>query len=905
LPENKRLYPRLLAALAMFCHTRVWLILSVALLLTAGCMQYITSHMAVSTDFDALLSHKLPFARNHAALEKAFPRHNDTVLVVIDGDTADVSAYAARTFTAWLSRHPHVTNQFFDPGGSTFFQRNGLLYLNPDELDAVSGRLITMQPVLSQLARDTSLPGMTKLIGDAFDYDMFDTPDKSVVLSLMFDAWRAAMSAVTQQRFFVFPWRDIMAGDANIMASHQHIIEVTPRMDAAAIQPAAQAIKAIQKAIPALGLTPDHGIRVRLTGSAMLDYVQLQGSMQAVGLAASLAGTLILLLLWMALKSVRMLLAVTLTLVMSLIWTTAFALYATAPLNIISISFAVLFIGMGVDFGIQFGMHCRRQSSRDICAIAAIRHTASGQGAAMTISATAAAAGFLAFTPTAYKGLADLGLIAGAGMALALAATLTVLPALMGWLHLPDTPHPVGASFDASEDGYSGEGHLAAWISAHARAITGASIIIACMALLPAMNLTFDFNPLHLLDASEPAVKTFKDLARASKASPYAIEILAKNKSSAEKLAASLRQQSSVARVVTLSSLIPEHQDEKLAAIEELTMLLPPFTLDVATYAPSSPVAIRAALTRTARILDAYIRAHTDSSIAPHAEALSRGIRDFISHSSSTRLLTLEKILMQGLIRQISLLAVSLSPETITVDQLPQLLKQRFLTPGGGRLIQVYSRLNLDNPGNMERFVRQVQRLAPQASGDPVMMVAGGHAVALAFRQASVIAFVFVAILLAFSLKSVWYCIGVLVPLLLATLLTAATMKIFGISLNLANVIVAPLLAGLGVSYGIYMALRQRMEGVGGLFASATPQAILFSALTTLCSFGSMAISGDTAMTSLGVTLTIALSMVLVCVLIIQPALLSLPSSFIPGRPGNPCVNVYPPLPARQEAPEK
>jgi len=897
----------MLAALAIFCHARAWLVVTTALLLTAGCMQFIVSHMAVSTDFDALLSHKLPFVRNHAALEKAFPRHNDTVLVVIDGDTADVSAFAARTFTAWLSRHPDVANQFFDPGGSTFFQRNGLLYLSPDELDAVSGRLVAMQPVLAQLARNATLAGMAKLIGDALEHDMSIAPDERTTLARMFDAWRAAITAVEQHRFFIFPWRDIMAGNAHVIASHRRIIEITPHMDTDAIQPAAQAIEAIQKAIPALGLTLEHGVRVRLTGSAMLDYVQLQGSLRAAGLATALAGALILLLLFMALKSVRMLLAVTLTLVMSLIWTTAFALCATAPLNVISASFAVLFIGMGVDFGIQFGMHCQRQSLRDTCAIAAIRHTAAGQGAAMTVSATAAAAGFLAFTPTAYKGLADLGIIAGGGMLLALAATLTVLPALMGMMHLPDTPYPVGASFDASEDGDSGEGHLAAWIAAHARFITGAAIAIACIAFLPATYLTFDFNPLHLLDAGEPAVKTFKDLARESKASPYAIEIMTRDGDSAEKLAESLRHQDSVARVVTLTSLVPDHQVEKLAAIEDLTMLLPPFTLNVARHTASGPAVITAALTRTVRILDTYSHSHANNPLAPHADALSRGISDFLHRSgrASGMPLALEKTLMQGLIRQINLLAVSLTPETITVDQLPRSLKQRFLAPGGSRLIQVYSKLNLDDPGNMERFVRQVQRLAPQASGDPVMMVAGGHAVALAFRQASAIAFVIVAILLAFSLKSIRYCIGVLVPLLLATLLTAAIMEIFSISLNLANVIVAPLLAGLGVSYGIYMALRQRMEGMDGLFASATPQAILFSALTTLCSFGSMAISGDTAMTSLGVTLTIALSVVLVCVLIIQPALLSLSSPFIPGRPGNPCANVYPPSPARQAAPEK
>jgi len=880
MPEHQHMYPRLLAKLTAFCHARAWLVIAASLLSTAACLQYIASHMAVSTDFDALLSHQLSFARNHASLEKAFPRHNDTVIVVIDGDTADLSTYAERTFTAWLAWHPDVAKHFFDPGGNTFFRKNGLLYLSPKELDAVSDRLTAMQPVLSQLARDASLPGMAKLTSDALDHDMSDAPDEATTLARMFDAWRASITAVSEHRFFIFPWREIMAGNADVMHARRHIIEVTPRMDADAIQPAAHAIEAIQRAIHELGLTPEHGIRVRLTGSAMLDYVQLQGSMHAAGLATSVAGALILLLLFMAFRNFRMVLAVTLTLTLSLIWTTAFALYATAPLNVISISFAVLFIGMGVDFGIQFGMHSLRQSARGADAITAIRHTAAGQGVAMTVSACAAAAGFLSFTPTAYKGLADLGIIAGGGMALALATTLTVLPALMGLIHLPAARHAaeMPPNHLSHEDSYRNglyHNNLAGWISAHAGIIVGTVIIIASAAILPAMHLSFDFNPLHLLDADEPAVKTFKDLAKASKASPYAIEILAKDQNSADKLAASLTHQSSVARVVTLSSLIPGHQDEKLDAIEELTMLLPPFTLDVATYTASSPEAIRIALAQTVRTLDTYNRSHADKPITSHIRALSHSISKFLRHASDNMLLTLEKTLLQGLVRQIRLLATSLTPDTISMRQLPPSLKHRFLAADGHQLIQVYSKLDLDKPGNMERFVHQVQRLAPHASGDPVMMVAGGYAVATAFRQASAITFVFVALLLAFSLKSLRYCVGVLIPLLLATLLTAAAMDISGITLNLANVIVAPLLAGLGVSYGIYMALRQRREGMDGLFASATPQAILFSALTTLCSFGSMAISGDTAMHSLGITLTIALSVTLVCVLVVQPALLS------------------------------
>jgi len=874
-PDPSR--PRLLSALAGFCHVRGGIVAAGALLLTALCLQFILTHTAVSTDFNALLSDKLPFAKNQALLEQAFPRHNDTVILVIDGDTADLAEYTVHAMTAWLSRHPGVADHFSERGGSAFFRKNGLLYLSPEDLEDVAGRLAGMQPVLARLAMNTTLPGLAGLIGDALGPDGSGMADQRATLVRLFEAWRSAMRAVEQHRFFVFPWREIMAGDASVLAARRRMIEVTPHTDHDAIQPAAGSIESIRQAITALGLTPAHGIRIRLTGSAMLDYVQLEGAMQAAGLATLLASALILVLLFAALRNARMVLAITLTLAMSLIWTAAFALYATAPLNVISISFAVLFVGMGVDFGIQFGMHCRREAGKGRSATTAVRRATAWLGAAMTLSATAAAAGFLSFTPTAYKGLADLGVIAGAGMALALAATFTLLPALMGLMHLPVT-----RPLTKTTRGTPRPGLPAAWISAHARTIAGAALISAGAALIPAMHLAFDFNPLHLLDTNEPAVKTFRDLAKESGTSPYAIEILAPDQAGAEQLAASLRRRNNVARVLTLGSFVPGDQTEKLAIIHDLAMLMPPFTLQVTKAVPSSSAAIAAALTRMVHVLDEYARRHARNPLAPRAGALSRGIRDFLRHSSGDTgaLPALEKVLTQGLARQIRMLATALEAEEINIHTLPASLTRRFLAADGPALVKVYSSLDLDDAGNMERFVRQTRLIAPNAGGDPVMMVAGGHAVALAFRQASMLAFVFVAILLAFSLRSARYCTGVLAPLLLAVLLTAAVMELLGIPLNLANVIVAPLLAGLGVSYGIYLALRQRMEGIHGLFASATPRAVLFSALTTLCSFGSLAISGDTAMACLGITLTIALAAVLVCVLIVQPALLS----FIPSR---------------------
>ena len=869
-------YVRHIGAVADFCYRRAWLTLVCALLISAACVGYGWTHMAISTDANALLSDKLPFTRSQQKLTQAFPDSTDAIVLILDGDSSDIADDAAARLEDWLKQHPDTIEHIYSPATDRFFLKNGLLYMDLDELDDLTARLTRMQPVLGNLAKHPTLPGLSKLIGEALD-EGEAASDNKAALARLFDAVGHAVDAAKQGHAFIFPWHEVMTGNSSA-ETRRRIIEIAPHMNEDDIQPAEQAIDLINRGVHALGLDADHGVRLRMTGEAVLDYEQLQGAMRASGLATGLAAVLILLLLFVALKDARLVFAVTLTLTMSLLWTGAFALFATSPLNLISISFAVLFIGMGVDFGIQFSVRCLHELADGVLPAHVIRRTAHGLGAALGLSALAAAASFFSFIPTDYNGLADLGVIAGTGMFIALAATFTVLPALMRLMRRPGIGAPATAPSTALPATKPAHSSMATWISSHARAITGAAVALILISLAPTLLLQFDFNPLHLLDERNPAFQAFQSLAKESKASPYAVDIIRDDLATADRLAAKIDKLNSVARTLTLSSLIPDQQQEKLDLLADLAMVMPPFTLQVRDAPPSPPKKITAALKALQQKLLSYSQQSDNSALTPHAAALAEQLADFLRHNgnNATALRRLDHNITAGLSRRIRMLATALDAEKITPTSLPESLKKRFLNGNGVAHIQVFSKLDLDQPGNMQRFVRQIQMLAPDAAGDPVMMVEGGAVVAHAFRQASLLAFGFVSMLLMLSLGGLRDSLGVLIPLLLAALLTAAAMQIGGLTLNLANIIVLPLLAGLGVSYGIYLALGQREAGLNGLFRSATPRAVLFSALTTLCSFGSMAISGDAAMMMLGKTLTIALLAVLLCVLIVQPALICL-----------------------------
>ncbi|MDX1426175.1 MAG: MMPL family transporter, partial [Kiloniellales bacterium] len=172
------------------------------------------------------------------------------------------------------------------------------------------------------------------------------------------------------------------------------------------------------------------------------------------------------------------------------------------------------------------------------------------------------------------------------------------------------------------------------------------------------------------------------------------------------------------------------------------------------------------------------------------------------------------------------------------------------------------------------RFVRAVRAVAPNASGATVEMTEGGRAVIDAYRQAAATAVVAIALLLLVLLRRLAAVVLVLAPLLLAAVLTVAATVVFALPFNFANVIVLPLLFGLGVASGLHIELRARQAGPQRVLSTSTPRAVLFSALTTVASFGALALSRHTGTASMGVLLTIAICLTLVSTLVVLPALL-------------------------------
>lgn len=862
-----RLYFGFLISIADFSRRRAPWVILFALVLSGLSLFYTISHFAISTNTGRMLSQDLPFERAQKRFNAEFPGLDRTLLIVIRSQSPSRARIDADRLARWLAKYGRRITSIYQPGGGPYFAREGLLYLSPPALWRLSDRLSRAQPFIATLASHPTLPRFADLL----DRAMTSTSSAPVQgLDPVLRALTATVQASTQHRYATMPWGHIMTGRM-AASDHTRYIIVKPQYNYDGGAPVAAALASIHRGIRALALTRAHGVSVRITGEAALDNEQVQTVSRSAGLATGLSLTLVLVMLSLGLRSPRFVFAILLTLFMGLTWTAAFALLATGALNLISVAFAVLFVGLAVDFGIQFSISYQEERlTKDHAQ--ALAATARAVGSSLSLAAAAAAISFYSFVPTDYAGIVDLGIISGTGMFFALFANLTVLPALL--------------TVVASKAGGRTPGRLRMLLARlplyrYPRAVAAGSLVVA-LALIPVVvTIRFDFDPMHLEDAHSEAVKTFERLLRSSRISPYPIDVLEPNLAAAQRLSARLAHLRPVGRVLTLASYVPVHQSEKLAIIAQTALVVPPFTV-FHGRAPRPPTrALRAALTRLGRHLTVFAATQKDPALRAQARALAAAVHRYLSVYGHSRpaLLSLQRHIIGTLPWQLQQLQDALAAQPVTIGSLPAALRARFLAPDGAARVEVFSSLNLNHNRNIRRFVHDVQRIAPNAVGPPVLLVEGGDAVVQAFREATAISFALITLMLLLTLRSVADALTVLAPLAAAAVVAGAVMRIFGVSFNLANIIVLPLLVGLSVAFSIYIVARWR-NGVptGQLLNTSTAEAVVFSALTTMSSFGSLAISSNPGMAVLGETLFIAMAAALVSILLVLPALLALRS---------------------------
>jgi hopanoid biosynthesis associated RND transporter like protein HpnN len=842
------------------------IVLLLAVVLTAAALLYTAQHFALNANTTDLISTKLKWRQQELAFEAAFPQFNNLTMVVVDGATPELADGAARRLAASLQERPKLFHTVRRPDGGPFFERNGLLLLPLDEVAATTTGLVRAQPLLAPIAADPSLRGVLTAISNMLEGikrgqgTLRDIEPAMTTLAETFE------KAVAGQPAF-FSWRTLIAWAPVKPRDTRHIVLVQPVLDYAALEPGLAASEAIRGTARSLGLDPAHGVTVRLTGPVPLADEEFASLAQDVHLLLGAMLAALLGILWLAVRSARVVLAIVVTTLTGLALTAACGLLVIGRFNLISIAFIPLFMGLGVDFSIQLSVRALAERLVHPTREAALVEAGSSIGRALALSAVAIGAGFFAFLPTSYIGVAELGAIAGFGMVVAFGLSIVLLPALLVLLRFgPPRMAEVGFTMFTPVDRF---------VNRHRRGVLASALVagVVALALLPLVR--FDFDPLNLKNRNAESMTTLQALATDPDWTPYAINVLAPSLAEAQALSQRLAALPDVSRVVTLQSFVPTEQKEKLELVDDANSVLESALENVSFRAAPSDEELQKRLASTVAALQSTASQAEEGpasrSVRRLADALDRlkaATPDVRARAQLAVTVPLSVTLEQ--------IRTELKASPVSVETLPPDLVDDWMTRDGRARIQVLPSSGRTDNEFLRHFSAAVLNVAPNASGAPISASASGDSVVEAFLQAGVYSAVAIVVLLALVLRRATDVMLTMAPVLLSGLLTFATCGVLDLPLNFANIIALPLLFGVGVAFNIYFVTAWR-AGETAMLASSLMRAVIFSALVTATAFGALWLSSHPGTASMGRLLMISLGWELLVTILVRPALLARP----------------------------
>jgi uncharacterized protein len=852
-----------LARALIFCTRRSWTVIAIAGLLTLASCIYIARHFTIDTEINKLISPDLPWRKQELAFSEAFPKQVGTILAVVEAPSAELAANATTALAQQLSRRKDLFQSVDEPKSDPFFIRNGLLYQPTEALRENIESLVRVRPLVKVMAADPSLRGLSQalvLVLNAVSNNLTSLDDLTHPLSIA----AATIEDELAGRSATFSWRELMRGEPPRPKDLRRVILIRPVLDFAALEPGQKATHAIRELVTDLGLRARYGARVRLTGPVPIQDEEL--AILKDGVIPSTIATVaaVLLILWPALKSLKLIVAVVVNILVGLCITAALGLCLVGALNPISMAFAVLFIGIGVDFGIQYSIRYRAERYNVDDLPLALVKTAEKVGVPLTLAAAATATGFFSFLPTAYRGLAELGEIAGVGMIVAYLSSITVLPALLTVLRPPKETKPLGCRWLAPIDHFT---------ERHRISIIIATILIVLGGLPLLFHLQFDFNLMSLRNPKTESVATYLDLRNDPATGASAIDVLAPSLTAARQVAERLSKVPEVGSARTLETFIPDDQPVKLALIQQAAAAISPVLEQEPRPAPSDQETIEA-LERAATALIAIAGDQTTVG-ANAARRLATTLSELAKANAKLRAQT-EAAFIAPLQSTFDDLHDLLQATPVTEQNIPSGLANDWVTADGKARVQVFPKGDPNNNDVLREFARAVQAMEPLASGGPIKNLEGRHTVVTAFIRAGVIALVSITILLWITLRRFGDVLLTLIPLLLAATVTLEICVLIGLQLNFANIIALPLLLGVGVAFKIYYIMAWR-AGQTELLQSSLTRAVLFSAMTTATAFGCLWLSSHPGMSSMGRLLSLTLACTMVAAVLFQPLLMGRP----------------------------
>ncbi|MGE0916971.1 MMPL family transporter [Trichlorobacter lovleyi] len=865
---------------AIIRHPRI--VLAVALLLAALSIVYTSQKLEFLTGRDDLMPRHAAFQQDYQAYRAAFGDQEEIAVVIEGADPALVSRFSD-TLYARLSQDKRLFLEVLYPGGMPYFRQNGLLFNSLDELKGMASTLEMAGPVLQDLAAAPSIQTLfSSLTNQIDDYLKAPSSDKLQRLTFMlgtldkgFAGFDGKKSALSMDSFLSGGSADKPSALEN--AGRQQVIAIRPLKETDSFVPAEKAIRKIREELNILRQKAEFkGITAGITGVPVLEYEEMATSMDDMTIASVLSLVLTVILLLFAFRGVKNTVAAMVALLIAISIAFGLATLFVGHLNILSMAFAVMLLGLGVEYSIQVVLRHQELLQHDNFEAALQESLGSNLRPVLLAFATTALA-FLTFLLTDFRGIAELGLIAAMGVFVCFAATFTVLPALLVMLHKKSE---TGALKPVQQNSKPRLQRL----FARPGLIVAATTLLALAGTAALTRVPFDFNMLNLQAKGLESVTYAYKLMKSKENSGYFGVSMAKDRDEAIKLTKRFEALPSVDHVVSLPALVPDQQAEKLAELERIKQIMA--KVQPVAYEENLRVMELPAIFEGFRERVEKLKLNLEARKLPEAQptaafltTLDRffaGLEKEKDGNALTMLREMQEAMFAPLPEKLKLLKESLQARAVTEADVPQALKQRFVGKDGRLLLQIAPKKEIFNEQPLAEFVTQIKSVDPHATGEPVSVYESFKILKLSYLQAFLYALGGVVLILLIAFRSLRSTLLGVAPLAVGLLLMVGGMWLFGLKFNVANIIVMPLLLGVGIDSAIYI-ISRHLKGEESPVEVATSSAgkgVFLNALTILFSFGALMVARHQGVFSIGAVMSLGMTAIVLAFLIFLPALL-------------------------------
>jgi hypothetical protein len=873
---------------AVFRHRRLFLYPQLALFVVSLLVTVKYPGIVFDTSRNDLVGANKKYHQNFLRFKKEFPTQDDLV-VVVESEDAEKNRQFVERLGARLEAETNLFHDVFYKGDLKMLGPKALLLVSDKDLADLSKTLKDFRPFIAQFTRTTNLVSLFNMVCARFRTAKQETNAENDSLVKALPALERIITQATAslRREGTPPSPGVTAlFDPGEEAEQQIYITFdkgriylvttqapTDELNTAAVVRMRQLVADTQTEVP--------GLNVGITGEPVLELDEMAQSQKDTTVAAIVALFLSALIFIYGYQETGRPVKATLCLIVGLGYTLAFATLVIGHLNILTITFLPILIGLAIDYGVhlisRYEEELRRGRSEEAALTKAMVYT--GQG--IFTGGLTTAGGFLAMGLTNFKGIQEMGIICGGGLLICMVPMMTLLPALLlrGRQNVVDHEKGEIAKERARiENLWLGRPGLTA----------GVTLALCAVAATQLHKLYFDYNLLHMQSEGLPAVVYEEDLIKSTPKSVLFGAVIATNLQQAVALEQQLTNLPAVASIDSISSFLSEDQTNKLGLVGDIKQELACVKFG---QPDSKPVDVQE-LSGTLYSLRGYLGASLDAvqkdapELVPQFNALRDAIEDLRREmlrgntnqvaANALKLAEFQQSLFYDVRDTFEALKAQDNRAPLSVADLPPALHDRFVGVTGKYLLMVYPKDDIWSRPVQKRFIDQVGKLYPNVTGTPVQLY---HYTALlkdSYQQAAWYSLGAIALLVFLHFRSLLCVVLALVPVAVGSLWLGGLMGWLGVPLNPANIMTLPLVIGIGVTNGIQILNRFAEEQTPSILARSTGKAVLVSGLTAMAGFGSLILAQHRGIHSLGCVMTAGLATCMIAGLTFLPALLNL-----------------------------